>query len=103
MLLARRRLRRRAGSDACEPPYAGRVRRNAGVCRVGRCVTSKPVAMTVILTSFSRLRVDHRAENDVGFGIGRLRHDVGGFVDLAQRQVDAAGDVEQDAAWRPPC
>ena len=41
--------------------------------------------------------VDHRAEDDVRLGVGRLLHQRGRLVDLEQTQVGAAGDGQQHA------
>ncbi|BFO20735.1 hypothetical protein SHKM778_71230 [Streptomyces sp. KM77-8] len=41
--------------------------------------------------------VDHRAEDDVGLGVGGLADQLGRLVDLEQAEVGAAGDGEQDA------
>ena len=41
--------------------------------------------------------VDHRAEDDVGVGVGHRVDDLGRLVDLEQAEVGPAGDVEQDA------
>src|SRR4051794_2962569 len=41
--------------------------------------------------------VDHRAEDDVGVGVGRGVDDLRRLVDLEQAEVAAAGDVEEDA------
>ena len=42
--------------------------------------------------------VDHGAEDDVGVVVGRVGDDARGLVDLVEREIRAAGDVEQDAA-----
>src|SRR5438874_1447111 len=42
--------------------------------------------------------VKGRAENNVGFGIDFLTDAVGGLVNLEQRHIGAAGDVDEDAA-----
>src|SRR3989442_10090470 len=41
--------------------------------------------------------VDDRAEDDVGVLVGRLLDDARRLLDLVQRQVGAAGEVDQDA------
>src|SRR5207248_9204101 len=42
-----------------------------------------------------QLRVDHRAEDDVGVRIGRLADQLRRLVDLVQGQVGTARDVEE--------
>src|SRR5437660_6697819 len=44
------------------------------------------------------LLVDDRAEDDVGVLVGGAAHDLGGLVDFVERQVGAAGDIEEDDA-----
>ena len=61
-------------------------------------VPSKPVAMTVTLTSSPHAVVDDGAEDDVRLRVGGLLDHLGRLVDLEQAEVAAAGDVEQDAA-----
>ena len=41
--------------------------------------------------------VDHRAENDLRVGIDCFGDNVGGFIDLEDTQIFAAGDVQQHA------
>src|SRR5437016_6443773 len=43
-------------------------------------------------------RVDHGAEDDVGVVVRRLLNDPGGLVDLMERQVGPAREVDQDPA-----
>ena len=87
--------RLRSSSDVSIPIACSAVTWRAGLVFL---VPSKPVAMTVILTSSPHSLVDHGAEDDVGLRVGGLLDHLGRLVDLEQAQVAAAGDVEQDAA-----
>ena len=61
--------------------------------------SSRPVAITVTrISPRAMLLVDHGAEDDVRVLVRRLLDQRRGLVDLVQRQVGAAGDVDQHAA-----
>ena len=45
-----------------------------------------------------QLLIESRAEDDVGFGVHFLANPIGGLVNLEQRHIHAAGDIDQDAA-----
>ncbi len=57
----------------------------------------RPVATTVTRISFGHLRIDHRADHDGRVLGGELLDDVADFLELADRQVHAGGDVHEDA------
>ena len=84
-------LRRGRGGSPSRPdgPGPGSARRASRF--------SKPVAMTVIFTSSLDVLVDDRAEDDVRLLVGGVLDQGERLVDLVQRHVAAAGDVDQDA------
>ena len=86
-------------------PAPRRARGRSTRLIAGRACASASASMPVATTEMRILPdqgfVEGRAEDDVGFGIDLLADAVGGLVDLEQGHVEAAGDVDQDAAWRP--
>ena len=62
---------------------------------------SKPVAITVTRTSSPIDSSMTAPKMMLRVRVGGAGDDLGRLVDLEEAEVAAAGDVEQDAAWRP--
>ena len=56
-----------------------------------------PVAITVTLIRSPHVLVQHRPEDDVGVGVGRILDQAAGFVDFVQSETFAGRDVHENS------